>query len=116
MKLDQRAIDQLLEVGGEELLRQMVDLFLELTPERLNEIAVGLDEADPDRIMRAAHFLRSSFGNLGASEPSRLATAIEARAGDGRLEEIGPMLDQLRAGFREAAELLRRRVGADDER
>ena len=68
----------------EELLAQIIDIFLEETPALLAQIGEALDGGDCDRAFRAAHTIKGSSSNLSAAPVTAAARAVElpARAGD----------------------------------
>ena len=93
--VDRSALDRLREWGGDRLLEQMIRLFLENSPERLEQIRRGLEEGPLSVAERGAHSLKSSAANVGAREVSRIAQEMEdaASEGDGdRVHELQPFL------------------------
>jgi CheY-like chemotaxis protein len=72
--------------GDEELLRDIVSMFLEDSTRLLGRIRSGLDAGDPKTVERAAHQLRGSSANLRAREVSDSAFQMEQLAGRGSLE------------------------------
>jgi HPt (histidine-containing phosphotransfer) domain-containing protein len=79
--LDQGVIASLRELGGEDdpgLFIELVNLFLSDTPERLHALGEAMDRRDPSALERAAHALKSSSANLGATELSALFRDIES--------------------------------------
>jgi PAS domain S-box-containing protein len=89
-----------------QLLRDLVDLFLEDGPRLVNEIRVALDRKDAKAAERGAHSLKGCTSNLAAQMASEAAFKLErlARAGDlgdaesvlqeleGQLERLKPAL------------------------
>ena len=87
--LDRGVLTSLRELGGEEdpgLFVELVNLFLEDTPERMRELSAALEKQDPRAIEHAAHALKSSAANLGALGLSDLFRAIESA---GREKDLG---------------------------
>ena len=72
-------VRQLRELGGEELLRRLVTLLLELTPQRLGALAGGLESGDLPAARHAAHALCSTAGTLGAASLLDAAQVIQAQ-------------------------------------
>ena len=72
------------EPGEPDLLSELVTLFLRDTPERLDVLHRALDSRDFETAARAAHSLKGSAANLGATQLQALAADAEtsARAGD----------------------------------
>ena len=67
-----------------QLLRDLVDLFLEECPRLVDEIRVALDRKDAKAVERGAHSLKGCTSNLAAQMASEAALKLErlARAGD----------------------------------
>jgi HPt (histidine-containing phosphotransfer) domain-containing protein len=67
-----------------QLLRDLVDLFLEECPHLVDEIKAALDRKDAKGVERGAHSLKGSTSNLAAKMASEAALKLErlARAGD----------------------------------
>jgi PAS domain S-box-containing protein len=89
--------------GDLELLKDLVDLFLEDCPRLLDEIRVALDQKDAGTTERGAHSLKGSTGNLAAKLASEAALKLEsvARAGDwvraeDALRELESQLEHLK--------------------
>lgn len=109
--LDPAALARLDRLGGERLVRRMVELFVELGEVRVAAAREGLASGDLDAVERAAHSLKSSAGNLGAGRLQAVAERVETRAeraggagaGDGGLEDL---VDRLAAAFAEARRAL----------
>jgi CheY-like chemotaxis protein len=83
--------------GDEELLREVVALFLEECPRLMSIIQQGVESRDAARIAHAAHTLRGAAANLGARALSQAAQRLEAlgRLGDlSHVEEICSVLEQ----------------------
>ena len=105
--IDQDAIDRLVEWGGDKLLKQMLRLFLDNTPERFEQIESGLAPGgDLDEAHRGAHSLKSSAANLGAMGVSELAAQLESATKSGGLEESKELYTQLQAAYAEAEAVL----------
>jgi len=70
--------------GDQELLVEIVGLFLEDCPEMVAEIGRALAAGDADAARRAAHTLKGSVAVLGAQALAAAAREVEdlVRAGD----------------------------------
>jgi two-component system, sensor histidine kinase and response regulator len=84
--LNPQAVERLKRLGGDPLARQMIELFLELGPARMDELASGLAAADAGRVERVAHSLKSAAGNVGAVLLQEHATSLEHAAGGGEID------------------------------
>jgi HPt (histidine-containing phosphotransfer) domain-containing protein len=65
---------------GGQFFNELIDIFLSDTPERLQEIASGLENGDALLVMRAAHSIKGSAGNFGATGLAHAAYVIEQAA------------------------------------
>jgi HPt (histidine-containing phosphotransfer) domain-containing protein len=97
--LDDTALARLRRVGGEQLVRQMVALFLESTPQRLVVARTGEQQGDREAVTRAMHALKSSAGNVGALRLQDLASHLEHTGKDLTREAILGLLEELEATF-----------------
>jgi len=103
--LDPAAAQRLQRMGGAKLLRQMLELYLSLGPERLAALADGAAANDATRVERAAHNLKSSSGNVGALRLMEAATLLERQAGDGVID--AELVQRVPVEFAESAARLR---------
>jgi len=87
--LQREALDAIRELAGDntDLLQQIVALYLDSTPGLLEQMKSGFANGDLTTIRNAAHTLKSSSANLGATELSKMCSQLEAAA---RAGAIGP--------------------------
>ena len=111
MELDQKTLRQIREIGGDQLLRRLVDLFVENTPMRLEEMRRALAGEDWTRAALAAHSLRSSSVTLGATELASRAADIESLANEKDLGPVEAALPDLENLARAAQSSLRALLG-----
>jgi CheY-like chemotaxis protein/HPt (histidine-containing phosphotransfer) domain-containing protein len=71
--------------GSEELLAQVIQIYLTEGPVRRDELWSGLEREDRQVVERAAHRLKGALGTLGATIASDMAQRIEVLAKDGDL-------------------------------
>ena len=110
--IDPAALTRLREWGGEKLLSQMIRLFLDNAPTRMEQIRSGArQDGDVGEAEQGAHSLKSSAANLGAEELRSLAAAMESRASDGDVEAVGGLLPLLEDAYTRAREALESIVG-----
>jgi HPt (histidine-containing phosphotransfer) domain-containing protein len=77
--------------GDRRLLSELVGIFVDDGPKRLQAIHAALAEADVQQIEHAAHNLKGSAAILGATRLQTAALALEDAAHDGHTED-GPDL------------------------
>lgn len=78
--LDQRVLQRLKDLGGDDdpgLFLELIDIFLQDAPQRIDEIRRGLEQGDVKLLERAAHTLKSSSANIGALQFAALCKRIE---------------------------------------
>lgn len=105
MEIESKTIGQIREIGGDKLLRRLIELFVENTPMRLEEMRRAIAGSNAKRAALAAHSLRSSSVTLGAHELAERAGAVEALANEEKLgivEDALPELEKLVAGAQES--------------
>jgi CheY-like chemotaxis protein/HPt (histidine-containing phosphotransfer) domain-containing protein len=79
--------DLLARVGGsQELLREVIGLFLEDCPKLVAVLGDAIRRGDTDAVYRASHTLKGSVGNFDAHAAMQIAQRLEARAREGNLE------------------------------
>jgi len=100
----------LLELFGEDedLLRELVGLFLEDSPALLNDLRAGVAGQDAAKVERAAHTLKGSVGNFGAKGTAELALRLEIM---GRTRDLGGAPEALTALERELQRISARLAG-----
>ena len=84
--LDMTVVDELLSLsddGDPELLLDLIQLFLDDGPAKIEAVVQGLAEQDFDKMERAAHALKGSAATLGFTALSEAALAVESAAKSG---------------------------------
>lgn len=103
--VDPAAVDRLRRLGGGNLVRQMLELYLAQGPERIHALVEGAEAGDADHVERSAHTMKSSAGNVGALRLQHTAEGLEAAAGAGVIDHV--MVERLVREYHESAALLR---------
>ncbi len=76
------ALRSLQEEGEDDLLVELIDLFLQDAPERISAIGEAVAVRDWERIGERAHSLKGSCASLGAVQMSLLCARLEAMGRD----------------------------------
>ena len=105
--IDPAAQARLQEWGGPKLLNQMIRLFLENAPARLEQVRKGLAEGNVRDAERGVHSLKSSAANVGAMKVSRLAAQMEELATAGDLTSVAGHMPTLESEYAAAHERLK---------
>ncbi|MCB9898754.1 MAG: Hpt domain-containing protein, partial [Planctomycetes bacterium] len=96
--IDASALDELREYGP-EVLGELIDIFLEDTPNRLDELWKAVECGDAHGTEQNAHALKSSCAQLGALELSELCKKLEMLGRSGDLHGADLLAQQARTEF-----------------
>jgi len=98
-------VEELLSLTGEgdpELLVDLIQMYLEDAPHKLNEINAGLADQDWERVERAAHSLKGSAGNLGAIFVQEDCEILQVASRKQELASMTQGVQQLQDHFKDA--------------
>ena len=112
--IDPTALKRLEEWGGTKLSREIIRLFLDNGPERVDQIRGAINGEDLEVPERGAHSLKSSAANVGAQRLQSVAGELELAASDGDLQRVRDLIPNLEEAFAQAAGELA--VIVEDER
>jgi CheY-like chemotaxis protein len=100
-------LDAIHDMGGSELLHDMVALFASDSPPLLTALCTALETGNSAAVARAAHALKSISLNLGAVELGEICRHIEAQAREGReiLAGLGAEAERLHGAALAALQL-----------
>lgn len=93
--LAEAALVRLRSLGGEAVVQRIFTIVLDQVPQRLALAEAGLDSGNLEAIRQAAHSLRSSAGNVGATRLQEFARELEENLVAGKNEEAAPGLGRL---------------------
>ena len=108
--LDPAALDAIRELqrpGQPRLVERIIGAYHEQSPQLLSELKRAALAQDTDAIARAAHSLRSSSANLGATRLAVLCKQIESSAREQHLDAARELLDALEREYRKVSAALR---------
>ena len=96
-RLDQAALETLLALmGGDPLiLAELIDSFLQETPPLLVTLRRSLEESNATELRRAAHTLKSSSKDFGATRLSECARKLEEMGKAGTLQGAADLVAQV---------------------
>jgi HPt (histidine-containing phosphotransfer) domain-containing protein len=90
--IDPEALSRLARLGGEKLVRQMIDLFFEHATQHMAVVHQSDDKTDSRALEHAAHALKSSAGNLGATRLWEAAAEVEAAVATGNRNQLDRLI------------------------
>ncbi|MDQ3622380.1 MAG: Hpt domain-containing protein [Verrucomicrobiota bacterium] len=85
--------------GAEGLLASLIDLFIQNTPQVLDEARAALAGNSPPLLAGAAHKLKGSCANFGAERMREACLALEELANAGSLEGAAQLLGRVQEEF-----------------
>jgi HPt (histidine-containing phosphotransfer) domain-containing protein len=94
--------------GDEDLLADVVKMFVEDCPRRLEAIGAAVERGDAAQIRAETHALKGAAGNLSAGGVFAAARTLEAAAGEGRIDATRELYHRLTAEADRLLTLLRR--------
>ena len=100
--LDPRAIAALRELNpgdNDEFLREIAGIFLDDTPHRIAELDQSLAAADAPKFTRAAHSIKGSSSNLGATDLQAVCEDLERRARTDGLATVSDLIAHVKVEF-----------------
>jgi len=105
--IDSATFEELKQISGADFINELIDAFLDDTPNLLKNLTTALAAGDIDSFRRNAHSLKSNANTFGAAELGALAKELEFMARANNLE-IGNRLEVLKEAYGRAAEELQR--------
>ena len=81
----------------EELVQELIELFLEDYPNKITGIEEGLKNADADLVHTSAHGLKGSCGNLSFNSVAEYAKQIESAGKEGNFKEAANSFELLKS-------------------
>jgi len=107
MKWDTTEIAQVMDLaaavgqmeGDTDLLREIVEIFVETAPEQLQVIETAIAAGDAARVALVAHGMKGGASNFCAERFVAAARDLELQARSGNLETAPQLLARMREGF-----------------
>ncbi|MFM1852452.1 MAG: hypothetical protein RIS54_2136 [Verrucomicrobiota bacterium] len=112
--IDPESIENLRSLNpgdNDEFLREIVGIFLEDTPKRLDELTECLGTQDVRRFTRAAHSIKGGSANLGAMALRAAAEKLEHTSAQDGLANINDLISEVQQQFALAKAELERIAG-----
>ena len=112
--LDPAVIDTLrqLTVPGEpDVLTEVLKMFLDEAPPRIARLRNALAAGNIEELQRAAHSLKGSAGNIGATGMFGVCQQLDSLGRSGNIESAGPLIEALDAEFGRVMAEIHRLIG-----
>lgn len=105
--IDMQAIDGLRELSPDaDFLRELIEIYLQDTPQRIVELQDALNKKDVPVFIRAAHTIKGSSSNFGATKLTKLAHELEMQGKSDNLSESPASFAKLNSEYALVAEAL----------
>ncbi|MBD3222369.1 hypothetical protein GF314_14110 [bacterium] len=90
----------LANLGGDpELLQELVDFFLEIAPQQLDDLEAAVQAGDVDAVDLQAHAMKGGAANVGAVRVAEASRELETLAKGGGLDGAADIFARIRAEF-----------------
>lgn len=109
--IDPTCLEKLSKYGPPGFLAKLVTMFEQNAQKQVDLLRQALEQGDGAQVAFAAHALKSSAGQVGATEVHRLLSLMETLGKDGRLDEVKAELAQLDDVMLPSTEGLRKLAG-----
>jgi HPt (histidine-containing phosphotransfer) domain-containing protein len=93
--LDSTVLEELHEAGGDEIVDEVIHVFLEDAPLRLTALGAAVGDGVVEAVAREAHGLKGSALGIGATRMAQLCEMLEHSARGGSLEDSSSRLRQV---------------------
>ncbi len=106
ISLDDGALKNLRDLGGDDFLGEVIDAFLADAPQLLATLRSSLEDESAEELRRAAHTLKSNGATLGAGRFAELCRTLEQRAKGGDLDGVPELVGRIEQEYRSLEEAL----------
>jgi CheY-like chemotaxis protein/HPt (histidine-containing phosphotransfer) domain-containing protein len=106
ISLDDGALKNLRDLGGDDFLGEVIDAFLADAPQLLATLRSSLADGNADELRRAAHTLKSNGATLGADGFAELCRTLEQRAKAGELDGVSELVERIEHEYGQLEEAL----------
>jgi HPt (histidine-containing phosphotransfer) domain-containing protein len=97
--IDPAGLARLTKIGGPAFVRQMIDIFLEEVPGRMAAAREGERTGDHAAVGEAAHSIRQSAHNFGATDLSIIAEKIDRSVRSNDIADLSALVNDLETAF-----------------
>lgn len=108
--IDQATYTELESNVGADFIGELVETYLDETPQLLIELQQALQTGNTDAFRRAAHSIKSSSASFGALNFSNQAKELEMMGKSGDLNAAPGKIDDFLAAYQQVAAALREMV------
>jgi PAS domain S-box-containing protein len=106
VSLDDEALQNLRDLGGDEFLGEVIGAFLADAPSLIATLRSALEHENTEELRRAAHTLKSNGATLGAESFAELCRTAEQLAKAGELEGFSQLVERIEEEYAPLEEAL----------
>ncbi|MEO6788807.1 MAG: Hpt domain-containing protein [Chthoniobacteraceae bacterium] len=97
--IDPAGLARLDKLGGPSFVKKMIDIFLEEVPGRMAAARTGEQTGDHAAVGEAAHSIKQSAHNFGATSLSLIAEKIDRSVRANNVENLSALVNDLEQAF-----------------
>lgn len=97
--INQEAWETIKSMMDSAFLVELIDVYLNDSPQLIEQMRTGLAAGDVETVRRAAHSLKSNSASLGANRLANAARELEFIAKGGTLDGAGMRFEVVEAEF-----------------
>ncbi len=103
--IDWRSLQQLSD-GDRQFERELLSMYVDDTRSHLSELGDAVIAKDAQRVMKLAHYLKGSSGNVGIKSLHSCAANLESQAREGQLASSQQILAEMIGLFQQVQGVL----------
>lgn len=107
--LKEGTLSELVELGGQDFLDELIEIFFKHTPLKIKEAENAMAAGNLIEVERSVHSIKSSAGNMGGEALHHLCQTIENQAHDQIESGLAELVSKLNDEYEKIAAILRSR-------
>lgn len=104
--VDSNRVAVLLRTGGRDLVDELIRLYFEEMPSRLDRVREAAESGDADTVRTVAHSIKGSSSNLGLPGVAMASADLEEAGRKGDLENTDAVIHSVETAFEDARKAL----------
>lgn len=104
------SLRQLTPPGEPDVLKEVLQLFLDDVPGRISRLRAAWQAGDPAEVQRAAHSLKGSSGNIGATSLLEVCRQLDDQGRAGDLTQMPVLVTALESEYAKVAAEIRQLI------
>ncbi len=100
--VDTERLSVLLRTGGRELVSELIDIYLDEMPGRLDQLREAVEAEDVETVRTVAHKIKGSSSNLGLPEVALAGATLEDVGKNENMEHVDGLLNSVVMAFERA--------------